>query len=120
MLPTNWFAKGTPELFLNVELQNIEIVLENSNTLIPVRFCSEELDAIVNWNKSTQEAMITKGSDTILFKIGLLDYSHNTETKKLLVAPKLINGVTYLPFRPLVEALKGIVIYNNEYKLINI
>lgn len=113
-------AKDTPDLFLNGALKNVDIVLKDSNTLVPLRFCSEELQASVNWNKSTQQMTIEKDSNTIVFKIGSLNYTHNAENKSLIVAPTLINGVTYIPFRPLVEALKGIVLYNNEYKFINI
>ena len=114
------FAKNTPNLFLNGELKNVDVILKNSTVLIPLRFCSEELNANVKWDEITQEIIITKGTDTILFKIGSLDYSHNNKSKKLLVAPELVNGVTYVPFRPLVESLNGVVLYNNEYKFINI
>lgn len=114
------FAKGTPDLFLNGELKDIQIILKDSNTLIPLRFCSEELLASVGWDKKTQEISITKGDDKVLFTVGSLEYKHNEEVKELLVAPELINGITYVPFRPLVEALNGVVLYNNENKFINI
>nr|WP_307989943.1 copper amine oxidase N-terminal domain-containing protein [uncultured Niameybacter sp.] len=96
------------------------MVLKDSNTLVPLRFCSEELKAVVNWDKSTQQITIEKDSNTLVFKLGSLNYTHNAENKSLLVAPTLINGITYVPFRPLVKALNGVVLYNNQYKFINI
>ena len=114
------FAQNAPTLFLNGELKNVDVILKNSATLIPLRFCSEQLNANVKWDQTTQEIMITKGSDTLLFKVGSLDYSHNNESKKLLFSPELVNGVTYVPFRPLVDSLNGVVLYNHDYKFINI
>lgn len=67
------FAKGTPDLFLNGELKDIQIILKDSNTLIPLRFCSEELLASVGWDKKTQEISITKGDDKVLFRLALLN-----------------------------------------------
>lgn len=113
-------SKDTPDLFLNGALKNVDIVLKESSTLVPLRFCSEELNAVVNWDKSTQQITIEKDSNAIVFKLESLNYTHNTQDKKLLVAPTLINGVTYVPFRPLVEALNGVVLYNSEHKFINI
>lgn len=120
LLSINVFAKETPDLFLNGELKDVQIILKGSNTLIPLRFCSEELLATVDWDKKTQEISITKGNDKVLFTVGSLEYKHNEKVKELLVAPELINGITYVPFRPLVEALNGVVLYNNENKFINI
>nr|WP_307989726.1 copper amine oxidase N-terminal domain-containing protein [uncultured Niameybacter sp.] len=114
------FAKETPDLFLDGVSKNVDIILKDSNTLVPLRFCSEELKAVVNWDKSTQQITIEKGSTTLVFKLDSMNYIHNTENKNLLIAPTLINGVTYIPFRPLVEALNGVVVYNNEHKFINI
>ena len=114
------FAKDTPDLFLNGVLKNVDIVIKESSTLVPLRFCSEELNAVVDWDKSTQQISIQKDDTTIVFKLESLSYTHNTQNKELLVAPTLINGVTYIPFRPLVEALNGVVLYNVEHKFINI
>lgn len=117
---TNIFAMDTPDLFLNGELKDVQMVLKNSTTLVPLRFCSEELQATVNWKEATQEITIIKGNANVQFTIGSTEYSHNGERKKLLVVPELINGTTYIPFRPLIEALNGVVLYNNENKFINI
>ncbi len=113
-------AQDTPHLFLNGELKDVKVIIKNSSTLVPLRFSSEELNADVKWDKLTQEITITKGSDTILFQLGSITYSHNGIIKELLIAPELIAGVTYVPFRSLVEALNGVVFYNNDHKFINI
>lgn len=120
MFPTHSFAKTSPDLFINGNSKSVQTILKDSSTLVPLRFCSEELQASVNWNKNTQEIIVSKGPNTILFEIGQKTYYVNGEKESLLAPLELINGVTYLPFRPIVEALDGIVLYNNEHKFINI
>lgn len=120
LLYTNVFAMDTPDLFLNGELKDVQVILKNATTLVPLRFCSEELQATVNWNEATKEIGIIKENEQVQFTIGSNTYTYNGESKELLAEPELIDGTTYIPFRPLVEALNGVVLYNNENKLINI
>ena len=113
-------AKDTPYLFLDGALKHVNVILKDSTTLVPLRFCSEALNAKVTWDQVTQQITIEKGPSVVKFRINALQYIQDSKTKHLRVAPKLINGVTYMPFRPLVEALNGQVLYNSDYKFINI
>ncbi len=49
---TTAYINGTPALL------DVPATIENSRTLVPVRFISESLDAEVNWDKITNTAII--------------------------------------------------------------
>ncbi|WP_058484948.1 copper amine oxidase N-terminal domain-containing protein [Defluviitalea phaphyphila] len=115
------FAKEVPSLFINgVERNDVTIVVEDNTILMPLEICSEELKAEVIWDSDIRQATVIKGDNTLIFRIDDLTYTHNGEEKKLLKEPEIINGVIYIPVKSFVEALDGVVLYDEEYNFINI
>ena len=63
------------------------------------------LGAEVDYRQDTQEISITKGATNISLKIGEKFLDINGETAELDTAAVLIDNRTYLPIRPIAEAL---------------
>lgn len=97
-------------------------IIENGRTLVPVRFISEELGAKVIWNKDDRTALIEKGGNSVLLKIGsrLISYNEGEDYQLSDVEPKLLNkdeqgnAMTYVPLRLIGNALNIGVEWNNE------
>ncbi|MDT3700130.1 MAG: copper amine oxidase N-terminal domain-containing protein [Thermincola sp.] len=82
-------------------------VIENGRTLIPIRFISEEMGAIVGWDGVDRTVTVAKGSKNTFLRIGscLVQYNDGTAYNISDVAPKIINDRTYVPLRLIGNAL---------------
>ncbi|MBZ2174402.1 glucosaminidase domain-containing protein [Schnuerera sp. xch1] len=83
--------------------------IENGRTLIPIRFISEELGADVNWDGENRVVTIKNDDITVRLKIDsrLVQYKKDEEVVYGLtdVAPKIIDGHTFVPLRLVSNAL---------------
>lgn len=93
-----------------IELDETEVVsdspafIENSRTLVPVRFISEALGFDVAWDQSQRKATISgEGTELVLYD-RLMTYYHNGGKKVSDVAPRVISGRTYVPLRLVAES----------------
>lgn len=97
---------------------------ENSRTMIPVRFATEQLGATVSWNGATQTATIAKNGITVDVTIGSPDLkvtkTGKAETVKMDTAAVLKDGRTYVPIRYVAEALGAYVDYSGYYNTVGI
>ena len=97
---------------------------ENSRTMIPVRFVTEELGADVEWDGKTRTASISKNGATVDITIGSSELKvtkdGKTETVTMDTAAVLKDGRTYVPIRFVAEALGATVDYCNTYKVVGI
>ena len=82
--------------------------------LAPVRAFSEALGAEIFWDDELKQITITKDNVNIVLHIGSKTAYINDNAFTLDVAPKLENGVTFLPLRFIVENLGYNVRYNPE------
>ena len=73
--------------------------------MIPIRFVSEQLGAKVEWNKQTQEVVVSQADKIIKLKIGEKQVSLNGTVKQLDTAAVVKEGRTYVPLRFVGEAL---------------
>jgi hypothetical protein len=96
-------------------------IIENSTTLIPLRFVLETFGANLKWDGTLKVIAITTNSHTVQLQIGskiaLID---NTEVKKLLVAPVIRNNRTLVPLRFLAETFGADVGWDSSTKTITI
>lgn len=80
-------------------------------TMVPVRYVSEELDALVDWNGAAQTITITDKVDgvTIVMKIGEKTATVNGAATTLPEAPELIGSTnsTFVPIAFITRALGG-------------
>jgi hypothetical protein len=77
-------------------------VVENGRTLVPIRFVAEELGAEVSWNQKDRRVTIRKDNQLVSMKIDSRLVLHQGEEKQynlIDVAPKIINGRTFVPLR---------------------
>lgn len=80
-------------------------VIENSRTMLPIRFVAEALGATVGWDGATSSVTITTDTTKIELKVGASTAKVNG-VEQTLDAPSFIqNSRTYLPVRFVAEAL---------------
>lgn len=82
---------------------DVEPVLKDNRTLVPVRFISEALGYKVEWNEAKREVAVEKGSDKLLLTIGNKKSLLNGVEKENDVAPQIMNNRTFVPLRFIAE-----------------
>lgn len=82
-------------------------VLEDNRTLVPLRVISENLDAAVDWNDSTQTVTITKDGRNFYLTIGdkTIRGDGGSIITEIDVPAKLINDRTMVPVRAVATIL---------------
>lgn len=93
---------------------DVQPIIKNGRTLVPIRVIAEELGATVSWNQNTQTISITKGSNTIQLVIKKQTASLNGSTLSLDVPPEIISGRTIVPIRFIAEAFNMNVQWNQS------
>ena len=96
-------------------------VIEQGVTLVPLRFIAEAFDSEVNWNGALQIITIVNKTHNIQLQINSkLVFIDNQKGKDLDVAPKIINGRTFVPIRFISEAFGATVDWDNNTKTVTI
>lgn len=83
---------------------DISPVLENSRTMLPLRFCAEALEADVSWVEQTKTAVVKKDGVVLEFTIGQPVYKSNGQLMETDAAPVLRNGSAMIPLRVLADS----------------
>lgn len=98
------------------ELLRFEVnpVIENNKTLVPIRKVSEKLGAAVTWIQETKEIIIKKNDTTIKLKVDNKNAYVNNELIVLDTPPKIVNNYTLSPIRFIAEALGSYVDWDSE------
>ena len=101
------FDTSRMNVVLNGKLLSFDVqpVIENGRTLVPVRAIFEALGMDVTWKNDTQTVTATDSENTITIKIG--DYVLTTDGKDyaLDVPAKVISNRTMVPLRAISESL---------------
>lgn len=84
-------------------------MIDNGRTLVPLRAIFEAMGATVSWDQTTQTATGTKGSTTVVLKIGSTSPTINGTAKSIDVPGQVVNGRTLAPLRFIGEAFGGTV-----------
>ena len=95
-------------------------VQAKGTTLVPLRIISENLGAIVDYNKTSQQITIQKESKTIILTLGKSKALVNNSEKSLTLAPTLLQSTTMVPLRFVSENLDCSVNWNDDQQLITI
>ena len=93
---------------------DVDPIIENGRTLVPMRFIFEALDAKVEWVNETNTAIATKNDTKIEITIGENKLIKNGEEIELDVPAKLINDRTLVPVRAVSEGLNAKVDWDGE------
>lgn len=83
-----------------------EAVINNSRTMVPLRFIMEIMGADVLWDGENKKIDITYGDKKIVFTVGSSEYSVNGEAKTLDAPPYISNNRTMVPLRVFSEAVE--------------
>lgn len=89
-------------------------------TYVPLRFVSEALGGVVNWNGSTQTASVIKGGTNILMKIGSKNPTVNGQVKVIDASALLMNDRTVVPLRFVSECLGARVEWDAVNRIVKI
>lgn len=99
-------------IYVNSERIDVDYVIENSRTLIPVRGVFEKLGYDVDYNAANKTAVL-KGDNIITITAGQTEIECNGRWIECQVPQKIIDGRFYVPLRTVVELIEG---YNVEWE----
>jgi hypothetical protein len=85
----------------------------SNRTMVPIRTFAEALGATVGWDGSTQTISILKNGKAISLRLGSNIMNVDGNSVNLDASPEISNGHTFLPFRPIGEALGANVQWDN-------
>jgi flagellum-specific peptidoglycan hydrolase FlgJ len=97
-------------------------IIENDRMLVPIRFVSESLGGIVEWDGENRSVTILRGDDHLMLKIDsrLIQYDEGKNYQLSDVAPKIINDRTYVPVRLVSNGLGVGITWDGEKRVVNI
>ena len=102
------------------EITGIPFIDSNYRTQVPLRVALEKYGAKVEWNQEKMSAIVMLDDITVEVPIGQNYILKNSE-KILTDSSALIkNGRTYLPIRPVFEALEAVVAWDEATKTVEI
>lgn len=114
---------GKNEIIVNGTKKLIDVApyIKNSRTLVPVRFISEALGAIVYWDSQKREVKIVLNDMNIVLTIGSPSAYINgvkiqIDNDNPTVVPEITNGRTFVPLRFIAESFGANVVWNEKAK----
>lgn len=111
-----------PIVYLDNKKLSFEVdpVIEEGRTLVPLRAIFEEMGATVEWNNDTRTVTAVKGNTTVVLPIGSTRPTVNGVERSLDVPAKISQSRTLAPLRFVGEAFGGTVEWNGTTRTINI
>lgn len=99
---------------------DVEPVIINGRTLVPLRDVFEALGAVVSWNGETETAAAEKDGTTIYVQIGSDTIRKNNQIISLDVPAIIHYNRTFVPVRAISEAFGAKVKWNGEERAVYI
>ncbi|MCH5213387.1 MAG: hypothetical protein J1G06_10270 [Oscillospiraceae bacterium] len=93
---------------------DVDPIIENERTLVPMRAIFEALGAEVTWDQDTRTASAVKGKDTVDITIDSNILYKNGTAVELDVAAKIIDERTLVPVRAISESFNADVQWEDE------
>ncbi|WP_176560350.1 stalk domain-containing protein [Brevibacillus dissolubilis] len=125
--PTAPAHAATPAAAIQVKVNNqlvsfpdANAYVENSRTMVPVRFVSEALGAKVGWDQASQQVKIEQGEKQVTLTVGQNTVTAEGKTIQLDAKPVVKASRTYVPLRFVSEALGAKVEWNDANRLVSI
>lgn len=115
-------ASDPPRIILNGQQLYFDVnpVIENGRTLVPVRTIFEAMGAELGWNEATRTVTAGKGAINIVMPIGSSAPKVNGKTTTLEVPPRIAADRTLAPLRFVGEAFGGRVSWEDNTRTIYI
>lgn len=119
-LGINAYAESDITISVNGNILNPEQppVVINNRTLVPVRAVCEALGLDVEWKQENQEVIISRDDDFVKIGIGYHTLNANHHLSYIDAAPQIVNGVTCVPIRYVVEPFGATVDWDNETRTV--
>ena len=122
-LPLFVSANQSISVYMNNEKINFDVdpVLMNGRTMVPMRAIFEKLGAVVDWDDETNTAFVMKGYINISITIGSSYMVYGNMRKIPLDSPAVLhNNRTLVPLRAVSEAFKCTVLWDGNTNTVNI
>lgn len=97
----------------NLAQKDVAPVIQNSRTLVPIRFITESLGGAVAWNGESKEVTLLLDGKEIKMTIG-------KTLEKYGVAPVIMDSRTYVPVRFVADALGAQTSWNEAEKTVTL
>lgn len=95
---------------------DVDPIIQNGRTLMPMRAAAEAIGASVAWDNATRCVTVQKGDTLAYFFVGSNTYYVNDAAMTSDVPAQIIDGRTMLPLRDFAEAL-GVRVDWDQYHL---
>jgi hypothetical protein len=122
ILPLAWANSTFPTIYIDNEPLELTSppLIEKGITFLPARTLLNKFSLNVQWNNKTRE--ISAKNDDYLLKltIGNTTVVVNEEEAVLAVAPRIVNGVAWLPLRSAVKIFEYDVVFDRDFNLISV
>lgn len=113
-------ADNRPIAFTAADGKGVPFIDANGRTLVPFRKMLESIGAEVSFGTDASGAVVSveavRGGTQVLLKIGSNQYTVDGETHAMDTAAVIKEGRTYIPARPVLEALGYSVSYSEAGK----
>jgi hypothetical protein len=123
LIPTYAIAELKP-ITVYVDGQQVQFevtpVIQDGTTLVPFRQIFEKLGLKVLWDENTQTVTGSKDGLIVQLQIGSKEAKVNVTSSTLEIAPKIIQGNTFVPLRFVSESLGKEVIWDGQTNAIRI
>lgn len=94
--------------------------IQDSRTLVPVRFVAEAIGANVEWDEANQIVKITNDSNVLSLKIGESSYEINGNPATMDTKSIIKDSRTFIPIRFVAEALGLTVEFDDSSRVVTI
>lgn len=86
----------------------------SGRTMVPIRFVGDAMGAKIGWNSGTSQATFELEGKTVVLTIGSRTALVDGQVVTLDVAPRVLNGRTFVPLRFVTETLGAKVDWNGQ------
>lgn len=93
---------------------------EYSRTQVPLRVVTESFGCTTQWDQSSYSVTITRGSIIVVVPINQKHIYINGEKRAINTEATIIDGRTYIPIQPILEAFGALVEWDSKTKTITI
>lgn len=114
-------AEETPKVVVNgqgMTFPDQQPIIENSRTMVPIRFISEALGAHVEWTGGNQQVHIQDGNSSLILDLGRQEVAKNGNLVTLDTYPILVNNRVMVPLRFVSEQMGLKVDWHEDLRLV--
>lgn len=116
-LPFTAYTYSEPQVFIEMNghplISDVEPIIRNDRTLVPLRIISENLGVQVQWNQKERKVSLNKDGEMTYFFIGKPHYIRAGRSFSIDTMPIIYKNRTMVPLRAIAE-LYGVTVDWNQ------